>query len=128
MRQAVHVLVACVFWVLLIGAWVVLAVQGKVTAEGVLDGLEVVGAMGLVVGAATLYWVRHNVGIYRRKGPRRGRPIRRPDTQLDRLSRPVRWQFEDGHAGALDASHILIDLVGNVKVYSPAGSTERSVR
>ena len=29
--------------------------------------------MGAVL-AVTIWWIRHNVSIYRRKGPRRGRP------------------------------------------------------
>lgn len=124
MRQVVHAVVASIFWVLLVGAWVLLAAQGKVTAGAVADSIGVIAVMALLVGGLTLYWVRHNVRIYRRKGPRRGRPGSNPNITADRLARPVTWQFDDGHHGALQASHILVDLVGHVKVYSPADPSE----
>lgn len=67
-RRALHGLLIAAGWVLFIWCWY------RVTADrphlGELRTLML--ASVLVVPVLTLSWVAHNVGIYRRKGPRRG--------------------------------------------------------
>ncbi|MBG6080539.1 hypothetical protein IWX58_002226 [Rubrivivax gelatinosus] len=66
-RRLVHALVVLAGWVLFVWGWERVA-SGQ-PAVGELLWL-IVGAL-VLVPALTLSWVLHNVGIYRRKGPRR---------------------------------------------------------
>ena len=79
--------------------------------------------LAIVAGAVlavTLWWIRHNTGIYRRKGQRTGRPTVAPRTDEDRLGRPLRWQLEGGAPAATAATHLVIELDGAAKVYVEA--------
>jgi hypothetical protein len=62
-----HALVIVAGWVIFVGAWWL--VLGQPRDTGTLRSL-LVGAV-LVAPALTIAWVLHNVGIHRRKGPRR---------------------------------------------------------
>jgi len=69
----------------------------------------------VVVTVVTLWWVRHNLGIYQRKGPRRGLPdVSAPWTQ-DSLGRPL--VLADGVA---QAPVVRLRLDGDLKRYEVA--------
>ena len=68
MRQAVHIGFGIAFWALLVGLWVLLAVDGRASGAAFRDtGLQLAALTGAVL-AITVWWIRHNVGIYRRSG------------------------------------------------------------
>lgn len=66
----------------------------------------------VVVMAVTLLWVRHNRGIYTRKGPRRAVPETETSWSLDRLGRQLHFG-----AGSERAAVVRLDLHGQVKYY-----------
>jgi hypothetical protein len=76
--------------------------------------------MGAVL-AVTIWWIRHNVAIYRRKGPRRGRPENPPRTDEDRLGRDVAWTMPGGAPAALAERHLVVEVVGDLKTYRREG-------
>jgi hypothetical protein len=117
MRQRLHDLVGIFFWFLLIAMWVMLVRDGQAAFPTVVDTAGKVTAAGAGVLVITLWWVRHNVGIHRRKGPRGTRPEMAPRTDEDRLGRPLRWSLPAGAAGAASEPHLVIDLDHGVKAY-----------
>jgi hypothetical protein len=120
MRQALHIAIGLAFWALLAGLWALLALEGKTTGAAFRDtGLELAALMGAVL-AITIWWIRHNVGIYRRKGPRRGHPELEPRTDEDRLGHALRWALDDGAPGAMTAQHLVVELDGTLKTYRKA--------
>jgi hypothetical protein len=117
MRQFLHTVVGVVFWAMLAAAWVLLWVDGKATGTAFRDTLVELAVLIGVVLAVTTWWIRHNVGIYRRKGPRRGRPETPVPTDEDRLGRRVRWAMPGGVRTARAEQHLVIDVEGDVKLY-----------
>src|SRR4051794_31699109 len=117
MRQVLHIAVGLAFWLALIALWVLLARQGRASGAAFRDtGVQLAALIGAVL-AITTWWIRHNVGIYRKKGPRQGRPELTPRPDEDRLGHPVRWALPHGPASALTAEHVIVDLDGGVKTY-----------
>jgi len=117
MRQFAHKVIGAAFWLLLIGLWVLLALEGKASGAAFRDtGLWLAALMGAVL-AVTIWWIRHNVAIYRRKGPRRGRPENPPHTDEDRLGRNVAWAMQGGAPAALAERHLVVDIAGDLKTY-----------
>jgi hypothetical protein len=87
------------------------------TALAVRTNVEVVAAIGVAVAIVTLAWVHHNVRIYRRKGPRKGRPTISPRTDVDRLGRRVQWELPQGHTEALAAGMLVVEVGDGEKRY-----------
>jgi TRAP-type uncharacterized transport system fused permease subunit len=120
MRQLLHATLAIAFWVLLVLLWVMLWVQHKASGAAVVGtAARIAICVGLVL-SLTLWWVGHNLGIYRRKGPRKGRPSARPDVTADRLGRQLLWALEGGAAEALAVGHLVVELDGDLKTYRAA--------
>ena len=122
MRQAGHTAIGLAFWVLLILLWVMLVREGRAGAAHIAYSIQYLSVVAGAVLALTIWWIRHNTRIYRRKGPRTGRPAVEPRSDEDRLGRPVRWQVEEGVDGAREAGHLVIDLDGEAKVYRAAAA------
>jgi hypothetical protein len=121
MRQKAHIVIGLAFWALFGALWVKLFADHKAGLAAFRDtGIQLAAVVGAVL-AGTTWWIRHNVGIYRRKGPRQGRPSQPPRTDEDRLGRPVRWDLSGGAIAALDHEHLVVELDGDVKTYRPAG-------
>ena len=120
MRERLHQLVGVAFWALLVGMWVLLAGSDRVSAANIVDSIQYVTAISGAVLALTLYWIRHNVAIHRRKGPRAASPIRAPRIDADRLGRPLQWSLPGGHAAAVGEPHLVVDVVDGTKVYRRA--------
>ena len=117
MRQLVHCVIGVAFWLLLAALWVLLAVEGKASGAAFRDtGVWLAALMGAVL-AVTIWWIRHNVAIYQRKGPRRGRPEQPPRTDEDRLGRALDWALPGGASAALAERHLVVDVAGDVKAY-----------
>jgi hypothetical protein len=121
MRQVVHAIVGIAFWLLLAALWVVLALGHKATGAAFRGaGFQVAVLIGAVF-AITMWWIRHNVGIYRRKGPRQERASQPPRTDEDRLGRRLRWAMPGGAPTARAEHHLVIELDGDVKTYRREG-------
>jgi hypothetical protein len=120
MRQFLHAALAIAFWVLVVALWVMLWAQHKASGAALLGtAARIAICVGLVL-SLTLWWVGHNVGIYRRKGPRKGRPSAAPDVAGDRLGRQLVWALDGGHAAAPALRHLVIELDGELKTYRAA--------
>lgn len=120
MRQLAHKAIGVVFWTLVVVLWILLIRDHKAGGRNIAYSVQYLAMIGGAVFAVTLWWIRHNTRIYRRKGPRTGRPEIAPRTDEDRLGRPIRWQTEGGADGARDAGHIVVVLDGAAKVYLQA--------
>lgn len=115
-----HALVGLAFWALFVYLWVDVVRDGKAAPQALaLTAVQVVGVAAVVL-LVTLVWIRHNVSIHRRRGPRPGRATAAADTTHDRLGRPVAWQLPGGSAAAVIAPHLVADVVDGQKVYAAA--------
>ena len=117
LRQLIHALVALLAWVAFVGLWVLLYEQGKLSSDAVTTSGASVGAIAVGVAIVTLAWVNHNIRIHRRKGPRMGRPLNPPVTDVDRLDRPVTWDLPGGPKEARRAGIVVVELDGETKRY-----------
>jgi len=120
MRQALHKLIGVFFWALLLFCWFMLIHEHKAGRTNVAYSVQYLAVVAGAVLAVTFWWIRHNTSIYRKKGPRTGRPEIAPRIDEDRLGRPLRWQLDGGVTEALATSHLVIELDGAAKVYREA--------
>jgi hypothetical protein len=121
MRQVAHIVTALLFWLALAGLWVRLAIDDKATPDAFRDTLLQLAVLMGVVLAITTWWIRHNVGIYRRKGPRQGRAEIAVAVDRDRLDRQIRWAMPGGVRTARAQQHLVVELDGDVKTYRRGG-------
>jgi hypothetical protein len=117
MRQLRHILIGICAWLALAGLWVLLGLQHKLSLASFRDTLLQLAAIVGLVLAITAWWVRHNVGIYRRKGPRQGRADIPPITDADKLGRPIRWAMPGDVRAARASQHLIVEVDGDVKTY-----------
>ena len=117
MRHRFHQLIGISFWLLLIAMWIQLLRGDEVNLSHIVESVGYVTLIAGAVLAVTLYWVRHNIGIHRRKGPRSSSPPRAPRIDEDRLGRPLRWSLPGGHPGALEEWHLVVEIDSGAKVY-----------
>ena len=104
-----RVLVGLVSWVVLgLAWWGVL----RRDARTWLPELLVPSAALVIVTVLTLLWVRHNRGIYQRKGPRKGVPEVDAPWTADSLGRRLELP-----PSALDARVVRVVVDGDVKRY-----------
>jgi hypothetical protein len=120
MRQLAHIVAGVLCWLLLAFLWVVLVLENKATPAAFRDTLFLLAVLMGTVLAITIWWVRHNVGIHRRKGPRQGRPEVAPAVDQDRLGRRIRWAMPGGVRTALTQEHLIVELDDDVKTYRGA--------
>jgi hypothetical protein len=121
MRQVAHIATALLFWLALAGLWARLAIDHRATAGAFRDTLfQIAVLVGVVLGITT-WWIRHNVGIYRRKGPRQGRAEIAAAVDQDRLDRRIRWAMPGGVRTARAQRHLVVELDGDVKTYRRGG-------
>lgn len=120
MRQLRHKAIGLLFWFLMALSWVILIREHKAGLDNVTYSVTYLAIVAGAVLAVTLWWIRHNTSIYRRKGQRTGRPTMAPRTDEDRLGRPLRWQLEGGVTAAAESTHLVIELDGPAKVYLEA--------
>ncbi len=104
-----RIVVGVVSWVVLgLAWWAVL----RRHPDSWLPDLMVPVIAALIVTPLTLAWVRHNRGIYERKGPRRGVPAVDAPWTTDSLGVPLEFSEQARH-GRL----VRLTLVDGVKRY-----------
>ena len=108
-QHALHALLVAGGWVGFFWAWKL--VTSNAPELGQLQ-LLIVGA-GVVVPVLTVSWILHNVGIHRRKGPRRSVP--RVDTRytVDFNGRRIVADWQDLRR----ARHVEVEVDDDVKRY-----------
>jgi hypothetical protein len=121
MRQLRHIVIGICGWLALAGLWVVLAFRHELSLASLGDTLFQLAVIVGVVLAVTTWWIRHNVGIYRRKGPRQGRAEVPPITDADKLGRRIVWAMPGGVRTAPSQRHLIVEIDGDVKTYRRAG-------
>jgi hypothetical protein len=113
LRDAMHVLIVMAGWVLFFMWWgQVLRITSLPDAA---LAVLVILSVSLLTALATVGWVRYNLGIYRRKGPRRtvpdvpegadadilGRKLSHPGVERLRASRLVTVSLTEGNGKSL---------------------------
>jgi hypothetical protein len=117
MRQLIHKLVGVAFWLLMALMWVIVVHEHKAGVANIRFSVQYISIVVGAVLSVTLFWIRHNTNIYRRKGQRRGRPENAPRIDEDRLGRPLTWAVRGGVYQARRARHLEVDLEDGQKVY-----------
>ena len=80
-----HALLAVLTWILFVVWWK--QVIPQVTVEDASMAFFVIFLTVFICSVLTLLWVRHNVGIFRRKGPRKNLPSVSEEREADYLGR-----------------------------------------
>ena len=86
-KGILHALLAVLTWILFISWWN--QVIPQVTVEDASMAFLVIFLTFLICSVLTLLWVRHNVGIFRRKGPRKNLPSVSEEREADYLGRKL---------------------------------------
>jgi hypothetical protein len=121
MRRAAHIFIGVASWAAFLTLWWMLVRDGRVPAAALRSTAVELGAVAGLVLAVTGWWVRHNIAIYRRKGPRTGVTSAPARTDRDTLGRPVRWEFGGRKGDDVRAPHVVVDVVAGEKTYRPGG-------
>lgn len=87
LRGFCHALIAACAWVLFFFWW--RQVLGFTRSQDVIFVLIFIGVTVVITTLLNLIWVRHNVGIFRRKGPRTRVTEVAQDRASDSLGRPI---------------------------------------
>ena len=74
-------------WLVFVWSWI--RVAQETSAGTVMWGVVMLVATTAIVVGVTVWWVVHNLGIYRRKGPRRSVPLAMPDYRTDFVGRDL---------------------------------------
>lgn len=106
-RRLVHGLLVVLGWLLFVWSWRRVTAASPEAGE---LGLLVLGSL-VVVPALTMAWVLHNLGIYRRKGPRRKVAVVQRPYERDFNGRRI----EADWAALATARRIVIALDGDTK-------------
>ena len=118
LRDVMHALVVLAGWALFFIWWgqVLRVASIPEAARAVL----VILSVSLLTALATVGWVRYNLGIYRRKGPRRAVPDVPEDVATDALGR----KFVHPGAEELRAARVVTVSLsdGNEKSFSAGGA------
>ena len=80
--------------------------------------IPAIGALATV--ALTSAWVRHNIAIFRRKGPRTGLPAVSESVDADALGRRI---VSPGDDSLKRARLVSVSVSGNVKTLDPASGS-----
>lgn len=106
-----HVVFAIAAWVVFAWAWYVVFV--KRVSDQTLSGVLALGVFLVVMLLLTLGWVRHNLRIYKRKGPRTTIPTVREDWTRDAMGRRIEASWQEVRSAPI----VVIDASERVKRY-----------
>lgn len=116
-RRLLHALTAAAGWALFFYWWgIVLQRTGAAEIRFTLLFIAVATVLAVLL---TVAWIRHNVALHQRKGPRTGVPEVSEDFRHDVLGRPLR--FEGDPAAARAAQLVRICTGPADKHYRPSG-------
>ena len=93
-----------------LGWWRVLA---NWPSSDLIRSFELLAAIAALYGLGLALWIRHNISIYRRKGPRRAVRNFDPGYPCDALGQPVRG----ADPGVFHAQHLTIEVAADEKLY-----------
>ncbi len=116
-REAFHVLIAVATWVLFCYWWIVVLPQVR-REDAVTAGLFI-AFTSLATGFLTAAWIRYNLGIYRRKGPRLQVTPAAPDRDTDALGRKI---VRPDDASLRGARLVVVALDADRKTITPDGA------
>src|SRR5512145_78198 len=117
-REAFHVLLAAATWVLFFYWWGIVLPQVR-RDDAVMAALFIV-LTSAATALLTAAWVRYNIGIYRRKGPRLQLTPAAPNRDTDALGRAI-VRPDDG---SLRTSRVVVVAVdGDRKTMEPGGES-----
>ena len=112
-RRALHLLLAAAGWALFAWWWwIVLGRTGR--GQMVWTGLFLIVSL-IVIVTVTVLWVVHNLGIFRRRGPRQAVREVRPEFSHDVLGRPLRIDEDPRDVRTAPIVRVLVE--GGVKCY-----------
>lgn len=111
-KGTIHWLVAVFGWVLFVHWWN--RVLPQLNSREAVVALVFIGITVLATAVVTLLWVRHNVDIFRRKGPRRRLTTVVESRDTDILGRKI---LHSGPAPLTTASHVVVSVEGETKTY-----------
>jgi len=101
-RGTFHALLTVLTWILFVYWWG--QVIPQVSFEDAIISFLVIILTAMVTSILTLLWVRHNINIFRRKGPRKGLPTVSEERFVDHLGRTISHPGND----ILKASRVVI--------------------
>jgi len=84
-KGIIHALIAVLTWILFIAWWN--QVIPQITTDDASVAFFVIFLTVLICSVLTLLWVRYNVGIFHRKGPRKTLPSVSEECEADHLGR-----------------------------------------
>ncbi len=113
-REALHVLIAAATWLLFLYWWGIVLPQ--VRRDEAVSAALFIAVSSLATVLLTAAWIRYNLRLYRRKGPRLQLTPAAPPRDADRLGRKI--VRPDG--GTLRASRVVVvGFDGDVKTFEP---------
>lgn len=115
-RGAFHGLIALLGWILFVYWWHLVIPQ--VTGSEAFAALMFIATAFLVTVVVTLLWVSYNIGIFRRKGPRKALPDVSEHRDADVLGRMI---DRPADGSLLEARIIVIAVDGDRKRIEPGG-------
>jgi len=117
LRGFCHALIAVGAWVLFFFWW--RQVLGFTRSQDVIFVLIFIGITVVVTTLLNLIWVRHNIGIFRRKGPRMRVTEVSQDRASDSLGRPIQLPA----AGSIRRSRVVTVSANEKEKTMDAGET-----
>jgi hypothetical protein len=114
LKGTIHALFVVFGWALFVHWWN--RVLPLTDSRDASIALVFIGLTVLFTSLATLLWVRYNIGIFRRKGPRKTLTLVEENRDADFLGRRI----ERSGQGSMKAARVVVVSVdGEVKTYAP---------
>jgi len=123
-RRVLHTLLSTVGWILFAYWWWI--VFQRVSRQEMLFTALFVALSLVVIVLVTFAWVWHNVGIFRRRGPRRTAVAVKAEFKTDGVGRPV--SFPSGGIDRHSAPIVFVRVEGNHKRYDFSRTMGPNVR
>ncbi len=114
-KGAFHVLIAIFSWTLFVYCW--FRVLPQIRSRDAVIALAFIGVSILATVIPTLLWVRYNIGIFRRKGPRRNPTLVTEERDTDVLGRRI---GQTGPGSLKAARLVVVSVEGERKNYETA--------
>ncbi len=117
LRDALHLLIAAASWFLFFYWWAIVLPQ--VRREDAVVALLFIAFTTVATGLLTAAWIRYNLDIYRRKGPRLLLTPAAADPNTDALGRTI---ARPDDASLHNARVVVVAVDGDRKTIGPGGT------